>query len=151
MVTNCCLHSWEEMSCWATSSGCYPQTTLLLEGQSWSHTHHAENRAEVLTSSKGSYHRHLNPFPGWGHSSHTGLLGVIQTKQLSLNTSFSFSFHLCFLNIFSEAQLLYDVVLVSDLQQSECLYISPLFCSFFPFKSPQSTKYGCLCYTAGSH
>ena len=51
-------------------------------------------------------------------------------------------------------QLIYNVVLVSTVQQSESatrICISPLFCISFPFRSPQSTEQSFLCYTVGSH
>ena len=56
--------------------------------------------------------------------------------------------------IFIGVQLLYNVVLVSAVQQSEsaiCIHISPLFWISFPFSSPQSTEQSSLCYIVGSH
>ena len=50
-------------------------------------------------------------------------------------------------------QLLYNVVLVSTVQQSElvgCIPISPLFWIPFPFRSPQNAEQGSLSYTIGS-
>ena len=59
------------------------------------------------------------------------------------------------LNRFSmHAQLLYIVVLVSTVQQSEsaiCIHIFPLFCISFPFRLPQSTEQSSLWYAVGSH
>ena len=55
---------------------------------------------------------------------------------------------------FIGAQLLYNVVLVSPVQQSKsvvCIHIFPLFQISFPFRSPQSTEQGFLSYTIGSH
>ena len=51
-------------------------------------------------------------------------------------------------------ELLYNVVLVSAVQQSEsaiCILISPLSGISFPFRSSWSTEKSSLCYTAGSH
>ena len=51
--------------------------------------------------------------------------------------------------IFIGVQLLYNVVLVSTVQQSEsgvCIHISPLFWISFPFRSPQSIEQSSLCY-----
>ena len=56
--------------------------------------------------------------------------------------------------IFIGVQLLYNVVLVSTVQQSEsaiCVHISALFWISFPFRSPQSTEESSLGCTVGSH
>ena len=56
--------------------------------------------------------------------------------------------------IFIGVQLLYNVVLISTVQQSESvirIHISPLFGISFPFRSPQSTEQSSLSYTVGSH
>ena len=55
-----------------------------------------------------------------------------------------------FFLIFIGVQLLYNVMLVSTVQQSEtdvCLHISPIFWISLPFRSPQSTEQSSLCYT----
>ena len=55
---------------------------------------------------------------------------------------------------FIRVQLLYNIVLVSIVQQNEitvCSHISPLFWISFPFRSPRSTVQNSLCYKAGSH
>ena len=59
-----------------------------------------------------------------------------------------------FFLIFIGVQLLYNILLVSAIQQSESairIHISPLFWISFPFKSPQSDEQSSLCYTVGSH
>ena len=51
-------------------------------------------------------------------------------------------------------ELLYNVVLVSTVQQSEsaiCIRISPLVWISFSFRSPQSIEESSLCYTVGPH
>ena len=51
---------------------------------------------------------------------------------------------------FDQNIVLYNVVLVSTVQQSESvirIHISPLFWISFPFRSPQSTEQSFLCYT----
>ena len=56
--------------------------------------------------------------------------------------------------LFSGVQLLYNVVLLSAVQQSESvirIHTSPLFFISFPSGSPQSTQFSSLCYTVGSH
>ena len=63
---------------------------------------------------------------------------------------FLFIYFLLFIGV----QLLYNVVLVSTVQQSESairINISPLFWISFPFRSPQSTEQSSLCYTVGNH
>ena len=65
-----------------------------------------------------------------------------------------FFFFLLFFLFFIGVQLLYNVVLVSAVQQSEsaiCIHISTLFWISFPFRSPQSTEQSSVCYTVGSH
>ena len=68
----------------------------------------------------------------------------------------------CYIFIFFYILPLYNVVLVSAVQQSESamcaqdhlyiyLPIFPLFWISFPFGSPQSTEWSSLCYTVGSH
>ena len=55
--------------------------------------------------------------------------------------------------IFIGVQLLYNVVLVSTVQQNASamhIHISPLFWISFPLRSPQSIKQGSLCSTVGS-
>ena len=55
---------------------------------------------------------------------------------------------------FIGVQLLYNVVLVSAIQQSESatrIHISPLPWISFPFRSPESTEQSSLCYTVCSH
>ena len=55
---------------------------------------------------------------------------------------------------FIGVQLLYNVVLVSALQQSKLvirIHISTLFQISFPFRSPQITEQSSLCYIVGSH
>ena len=50
--------------------------------------------------------------------------------------------------------MLYNVVLASAVQQSEsamCICLSPLLGISFPFRSPQSTTWGSLRYTACAH
>ena len=50
-------------------------------------------------------------------------------------------------------ELLYNVVLVSAVQQSEsalCTHTSPHFWISFPFGSPQSSESSSLCYAVGS-
>ena len=50
--------------------------------------------------------------------------------------------------------MLYNVVFISAVQQSEsviCIHIFPLFWISFPFRSPQSTELSFLCYTIGLH
>ena len=50
--------------------------------------------------------------------------------------------------------LLYNVVLVSAVQQSEsvtCVHVPLLPWISFPFKSAQSTEWSSLCYTVDSH
>ena len=62
--------------------------------------------------------------------------------------------NLSFFNFLIGMQLLYNVVLVSTVQQSEstiCIHISPLFWFSFPFRSPQSTEQSSLSYTVHSH
>ena len=63
--------------------------------------------------------------------------GYTRTKAKGTQRAFFF-----FL-IFTEVWLLYNVVLVSAVQQSESairIHISPLFWISFPFRSPQSTE-----------
>ena len=75
-----------------------------------------------------------------------------QSETLFFFLFFSFIFRKTFVGV----QLLYDVVLVSTVQQSKsaiCIHIlppTPLFWIFFPFRSPQSTEKSSLCYTVGS-
>ena len=67
------------------------------------------------------------------------------------NCSFVVSF---FKLIFIEVQLLYNIVIVSTVQQSELairIHIPPLFWISFPFRSPQSIEQSSLCYTVASH
>ena len=55
--------------------------------------------------------------------------------------------------IFIGVELLYNVVLVSAVQQSESaisIHLSPLVWISFPFRSPQRTEYGSLSYMIGS-
>ena len=59
-----------------------------------------------------------------------------------------------FKKIFIGVQLLYNVVLVSTVQQSLSairIHISPLFWISFPFRSAQTIEQSSLCYTVGSH
>ena len=52
--------------------------------------------------------------------------------------------------IFIGVQLLYNVLLVSAVQQSESAipkHVTPPFWISFPFRSPQCIKQSCLCYT----
>ena len=54
---------------------------------------------------------------------------------------------------FIRVQLLYSVVLVSAVQQSESailIHVSPLFWISFPFRSPQSTEQSSLCSAMGA-
>ena len=54
----------------------------------------------------------------------------------------------------SNKQLLYNIVLVSAVRQSEsaiCIHISPLLGISFPSRSPPSTESSSLCYTVGPH
>ena len=54
----------------------------------------------------------------------------------------------------SNKYLLYNIVLVSAVQQSEsaiCIHISPLLGISFPSRSPPSTEQSSLCYTVGLH
>ena len=56
--------------------------------------------------------------------------------------------------IFIGVWFLYNVLLVSTVQQNESAIhtcVSAPFWISFPFRSPQSTEYSSLCYTAGSH
>ena len=56
--------------------------------------------------------------------------------------------------VFIDVQLLYNLVLVATVQQSESaiqILIFSLFWISFPFRLPQSTEYSFLCYTVGSH
>ena len=72
---------------------------------------------------------------------------VIAFQELSL--IFFISKH-----FFIGVQLLYNVVLISTVQQSEsaiCIHISSLFWISFPFRSPQRTEQSSLCYTVGFH
>ena len=65
-----------------------------------------------------------------------------------------FAFILTSLLIFIGVQLLYNIVLVSTVQQSEsaiCIHISTLFQIPFPYRSLQSIEQSSLCYTAGSY
>ena len=65
-----------------------------------------------------------------------------------------FLFFLLFKKIFIGVQLLYNTVLVYNVQQSEsaiCIHTSPLFWISFSFRSPQSTEQSSLCYAVGSH
>ena len=55
-----------------------------------------------------------------------------------------------FFNKFIEEQLIYNVVLVSGVEQSEQViptYVSTLSQTLFPYRSLQSTEYSSLCYT----
>ena len=52
-----------------------------------------------------------------------------------------------------QAQLVYNVMLVPAIQQSESairIHIAPLFWISFPLRSPQSLKYSPLCYVVDS-
>ena len=63
-------------------------------------------------------------------------------------------FYFIFFNILIGVQLLYNVVFVSAVEQSESaisISTSPLFWISFPFRSPQSTEQSSLYYTVGSH
>ena len=63
---------------------------------------------------------------------------------------FSFFFKLIFIGI----QLIYNVVLVSAVQQSESvihIHISTLFKILFPYRSLQSIEQCSLCYTVGAY
>ena len=69
-----------------------------------------------------------------------------------------FFLFVCFLNIFKLSfigvQLIYNVALVSAVQQSESvihIHISTLFQILFPYRSLQSIEQSSLCYTIGSH
>ena len=72
-----------------------------------------------------------------------GVGGGIDWKfEIEYTYYFLFSLFLSKL-IFIGVELLYSVVLVSAVQQSEsaiCIHISPLFYISFPFRSPQSTE-----------
>ena len=60
---------------------------------------------------------------------------------------------LIFKLIFTGVQLLFNVVLISAVQQSESaihIHISPLFWISSPFRSAQSTEQSSLCCTVGS-
>ena len=62
---------------------------------------------------------------------------------------FFFSFLIFF---FIELQLVYNVVLVSGVQQSDSFihtYISIFFQIYFPYRSLQNTEDSSLCYTVG--
>ena len=68
----------------------------------------------------------------------------------SVNSFFSRIFFLIFIGV----QLLYNVVLVSAVQQSELatrVHISPFLKIFFSFRSPRSIEYSSLSYTIDSH
>ena len=60
-------------------------------------------------------------------------------------------FYFSFQKLFIGVQLIYNVVLVSAVQQSECIHISTLFQTPFPYRYLQSTKWSSLCYTVGSY
>ena len=58
------------------------------------------------------------------------------------------------LSVFIGVQLIYNVVLVFAVQQSESvihMHISPLFQISFPFRSPKNIEESSLCYAIGSH
>ena len=65
-----------------------------------------------------------------------------------------FYFIFLIFKIFIGVQLLYNVVLVSTVQQSESairIHICPLFWISFSCRSLQSTEQSSLCYAVGSH
>ena len=71
----------------------------------------------------------------------------------SNNFNISFYTTFCFKFIFIGVQLLYNVVLVSTIQQNESalvIHTSTSFCISFPFRSPQSINQSSLFYTGGS-
>ena len=79
---------------------------------------------------------------------------IFKTKNIFFWTFFCACIDTFFKLIFVGGQLLYNVVLVSAVQQSASavrIHISPLFWISFPFRSPQSIEQSSLCYTAGSH
>ena len=78
---------------------------------------------------------------------------VLEASPYCLKSTLSIPTKFCFFLIIG-VQLLYNVVLVSTVQQSESaihIHISPLFWISFPFRSLQSIQQSSLCYTVGSH
>ena len=74
----------------------------------------------------------------------------VRTVQMLQSVFLFFSF----LKIFIGEQLIYNVVLVSAVQQSESVIhipISTLFQILFPYRSLQSIEQSSLCYTVGPY
>ena len=86
------------------------------------------------------------------HSQHQVAFSNEWALRIKWPKAWSFSFNispsnehsgLIFLLIFIAVELLYDVVLLSSVQQSEsavCIHISPCFWISFPFRPPQSIE-----------
>ena len=95
-------------------------------------------------------------FVGTGLEVVQAVIKAIRTK-IHLVKWFELLLSIClllFLINFIGIQLLYNVVLVSTVQQSEsaiCIHMPHLFWISFPFRSPESTEESSLHYTVASH
>ena len=91
--------------------------------------------------------------PAVNHSQHQVAFSNESALRIKWPKYWSFSFNISppnehsglisFLLIFIAIELLYDVVLLSSVQQSEsavCIHISPCFWISFPFRPPQSIE-----------